>query len=1565
MADFSLDEFNTESVISTGLIAPIALEFLSDGRMLVVEKEGKVLIADPETGQFETYLDISSVVNSGQERGLLEIAVPPDFDPTGETGDNHIYLFYSRSADTNHAVIGRFEHQENAGGLTSRADTGSEELVWIDTDDISSPAHYGAGLDFGPDEKLWLTTSDKFNTTNDGEGGAGSDDVSVDLESTSGKIIRVNRDGTIPDGTDGWPANPYVDGVIDGPYPSAGVTPDPSIWAYGLRNAFRADWDLENELLYIGEVGGNRGISRDDVHVASLDQAGAFYGWNFWEGVDSVKSYNSNAVFDPDDFPQPDQDLADPANGDYFSAPIYDIGHSSLTGGFVYRGDMFPNAFDGVYFFGNYEENYIRFLELDETGREVEAVHEFSSEISADAAFIVFLGEGPDGALYYINYSATGGQVQRIVYQGDFAPSIDTAEVTDAQGDPTDGFGPSAPLDVTFSATITDADTPLSNVTYSLNFGDGTAPITNASVDPSTGEISVDHTYAAAGDYSAQLSVSDGDNTVFATPFNITVGDPNDAPEILSAVPDIAFGEPSLVVTFTATVDDPDVDDPPQSLTYSWDFGDGSVALEGSPNADGEIVVQHTYTDVGLFNAVLTISDGEAPDVLSDSIPIRVGEVSGLPVTDGLVMQVESFIKIGLGEDGTTVTEWLDQSGNGNNLTAQGDPQLVENATPTGQPAIVFDGVGDAIGRSDSLTSFALGNDPRTMFFVVDYETVTNDEAAGLVYGNDSDNQAFGLTLDGNENDFNIHGWNSDLATDVDGVDDPATGEERGFVSHAVVFDGSIYRHYVNGEQIDSGAASFNTVMERLVIGQNLDGGETPMKVAAALVFNRALSTSEFDAIEEYLQTTYIGETVVEPPSDYVEQIGTPAADTLTGADGQRDGLYGRANNDVLKGLGDDDLLDGEEGDDRLEGGAGNDILRDGTGDDKVFGGAGEDFFLVQGGGLDRFTGGAGADILKLTEALLENGTTDAVKFVDYQSGDAIDLGGASVNSVNELNNRVKIFVGPDNDLVEVIGTGSYSGILFGSYDDPTGGGSDNTPPVAVPDLPVGDEDTTITGQVTATDADGDGVTLSKESDPSNGSVTVEGDGSYSYVPNLNFNGSDSFDVRASDGKGGVDVVTVNVTVVPVNDAPVAADDSGTGPQDTTLTGDLQATDVDGDPLTYSLDVGATSGTANVASDGSWSYEPTAGFFGTDSFTFTVVDGNDGLDIGTVLVTILEANTPPVAVPDTPVGDEDTKITGQVTATDDDDDPVTLTKASDPSNGTVVVASDGSYSYMPNLNFNGSDSFDVLASDGKGGEDTVTVNVTVQPVNDAPVASDDSGAGPQDTTLTGQVSASDVDGDALTYNLDTGASSGTASVGPDGSWSYEPNAGFVGTDSFTYVVDDSNGGVDTGTVSITITNEPDTDLIELTGTPGNDVIAAPDGQDYAISGLAGDDKLYGGNGNDLLIDGDGDDKMFGGGGNDVFVFTGSGDNDRATGGSGEDTFRLSSDLLTNGVFDRVNVIDYVAGQDVIDLNGATYTSVQELSNRVILTVGPDGERLDIKGVTMLEQITFVDDLTGI
>ncbi|HIF9440980.1 TPA: retention module-containing protein, partial [Photobacterium damselae] len=363
-----------------------------------------------------------------------------------------------------------------------------------------------------------------------------------------------------------------------------------------------------------------------------------------------------------------------------------------------------------------------------------------------------------------------------------------------------------------------------------------------------------------------------------------------------------------------------------------------------------------------------------------------------------------------------------------------------------------------------------------------------------------------------------------------------------------------------------------------------------------------------------------------------------------------------------------------------------------------------------------------------------------------------------------------------------------------------------------VNDAPVGEdvsaetqEETAVTGQLIATDVDGDNLTFKPGSDPTNGSVTVNPDGSWEYVPNSDFNGEDSFTVVVDDGNGGTDTITVTVNVTPVNDAPVGEDVSAETQEETAVTGQLTATDVDGDNLTFKPGTNPENGSVTINSDGSWEYVPNPDFNGEDSFTVVVDDGNGGTDTITVTVNVTPVNDAPVGEDVSAETQEETAVTGQLIATDVDGDNLTFKPGSDPTNGQVTVNPDGSWEYVPNSDFNGEDSFTVVVDDGNGGTDTITVTVNVTPVNDAPVGEDVSAETQEETAVTGQLTATDVDGDNLSFKPGSNPENGSVTVNPDGSWEYVPNPDFNGEDSFTVVVDDGNGGSDTITVTVNVT----------------------------------------------------------------------------------------------------------------------------------------------------------------
>jgi large repetitive protein len=188
-----------------------------------------------------------------------------------------------------------------------------------------------------------------------------------------------------------------------------------------------------------------------------------------------------------------------------------------------------------------------------------------------------------------------------------------------------------------------------------------------------------------------------------------------------------------------------------------------------------------------------------------------------------------------------------------------------------------------------------------------------------------------------------------------------------------------------------------------------------------------------------------------------------------------------------------------------------------------------------------------------------------------------------------------------------------------------------NDAPVAFNDLVAGVEDIVIAGAVLGndTDVDGDALTASVVSAPANGTVTLDtATGAFVYTPAANFNGTDSFTYQANDGTADSNVATVTLTVTPINDAPIAVDDTYTTNENTALTvaaGAILAndSDVDGDALTvFPLGGQTLHGFLVLFADGAFTYTPDANFNGTDSFTYLANDGTADSNVATVTLTV-------------------------------------------------------------------------------------------------------------------------------------------------------------------------------------------------------------------------------------------------------------------------------------------------------------------------------------------------------
>jgi PKD repeat protein len=823
----SLSGFS-DRVVKTGLNQPIALGFLPDGRMLVLHKGGEILIMDPNSGATAPYMTLTNI-DSGGEKGLLDIVLAPEFDPTAP-GADYFYLYYTPAAPQN-ARIARFTHQENGGGLTSRGSVGSEVAIWHDTENYFACCHYGGGLDIGPDNKLWLSTSDKFTAPNPGEGGT-NQNLPQNLTSASGKVIRINRDGSIPDGTDGWPANPFTDPVDDDPQLAGNQNYLDSIWAYGLRNPFRASWDLPTGRFIMGEVGGNvQTISHEDVHVASLDLPGVNYGWPYYEGTPRVQVLDPNGPYAPTHGFDPTV-----AEDPVFSFPHAGMG-ASITGGEVYRGDLFPAVWDGVYFYGDFTRDTIRYLTFDPSGQ-VTGNFDFkpTPQIPSNADQVVFVGQGIDGGLYY---ALIGGRIRRVLHNnGNEAPVMGNVSAS-----PTSG---TAPLQVNFSAQLSDPENDA--LTYTWYFGDGNSQ----SGATAGGLTTAAHSYTVDGNYSAYLKISDGNQTVFSQVFTIEVGSGNLPPTIDQFAAFPGAGEVPLQVSFTAQATDPEA----LPLTYELVFGDGNSSGVKPVPAGGQINESYTYTTEGNFNARLSVWDA-VHTTQSTPLPIVVGDSEFPPVVSGLVMLLQSDIKVSV-STGTTVAAWLDGSGFGNNLTALGDPQIVAGATPGGLPAIEFDGNGDKLERlaTESLNNLPGNDSDRTMFVIANYIN-TQGSDAGVAYGKGSYNRAFGLTADGATGNLEVQGW-----ADVNDLTSPNQGVGIGWTIQSSILSSDNATLFQNGLEIASWFHVYQTRLDaptsKFVIGEEISGaGFGHIEIAAVLIYDRALSAGEHQQVYDYLYSKY------------------------------------------------------------------------------------------------------------------------------------------------------------------------------------------------------------------------------------------------------------------------------------------------------------------------------------------------------------------------------------------------------------------------------------------------------------------------------------------------------------------------------------------------------------------------------------------------------------------------------------------------------------------------------------------------------------------------------------
>ena len=619
-----------------GVPSPTDVAFTPDGRMLVTSQGGAFRVYDSAGALLGTQSLPASQICSNSERGLLGVAVDPDF-----AANRHVYLFYTRrkpGGDCGTASpitpltpanrVSRFTLPP-----TNVLDLASEVVL---LDEMPSPAgnHNAGDLAFGRDGHLYVSIGDG-GCDYAGGGCAGSNDASRDEHVLTGKLLRVTVN---PDGSTSIPpTNPYQGPdsercALTGRTVTPGKVRCRETFAWGLRNPFRfaLDPNAAGTHLFVNDVGQG---AREEI---DLGQGGADYGWNCKEGslVTGACASVPPGVLDP---------LFEYGRGAIPGTSA--SGCSSITGGAFVPNGTWPAAYEGTYLFADFVCGWIFRL----SAAAPYAAADFATGLgNSSATSLVFGPYGTTQALYYTTY-AGGGQVRRIAY----ALPGNNPPVAVASGSPLTG---PAPLTVTFSAAGSSDPDPGDTLTYFWSFGDG-------GPEQSTTSLTIQHTYTGAGSYTARLRARD-DKLAFSAAVTLLVQPGNTPPvaTIVSPAPGATFAVGQSITLTGSGTDAQDGTLPAGRLTWSVLLhhdthvhpflgpvtGNGIVLTAPAP--EDLAAAETSYLEVQLTATDLS---GATHTVSRDLLPTKV-DVTFATAPPGLSVFVNGFTLTGP----RTVTSW-------------------------------------------------------------------------------------------------------------------------------------------------------------------------------------------------------------------------------------------------------------------------------------------------------------------------------------------------------------------------------------------------------------------------------------------------------------------------------------------------------------------------------------------------------------------------------------------------------------------------------------------------------------------------------------------------------------------------------------------------------------------------------------------------------------------------------------------------------------------------------------------------------------------------------------------
>ena len=423
--------------------------------------------------------------------------------------------------------------------------------------------------------------------------------------------------------------------------------------------------------------------------------------------------------------------------------------------------------------------------------------------------------------------------------------------------------------------------------------------------------------------------------------------------------------------------------------------------------------------------------------------------------------------------------------------------------------------------------------------------------------------------------------------------------------------------------------------------------------------------------------------------------------------------------------------------------------------------------------------------------------------------------------------------------------------------------------------------------QLSAVDKENDSLIYNIVTLPQHGTASLTGN-RVVYTPNPGFSGVDSFWYKSNDGTEDSNVAIVNISVSHVNHAPVAIPSTIETDEDMPIDITLQAHDTDaGDVLTYRLVSAPLLGSVTITGN-TLHYVPFTNQYGTETLHFVVNDGHVDSADATVTITVNAQNDAPVADAMMIQTAEDTPKDAIFSATDVEGDALTFEIVQQPSHGTATVVQNRVH-YSPEANFHGTDSFTYRANDGKTDSNIAMVAVTVTAVNDIPEVVTQNYSVMENNTLDITLSGTDIDGDTLTYFHNTPAHGTLSGSGKD--LVYTPFTDYSGVDSFQYWVNDGTVDSEKKSVTITVTQLPN---------------SAPVAQDA-------------------------DQNLFEDGSSDITLFATDSENDTLT-------FRLDTLPAHGNVTLTGNIAHYVPNKDYFGTDSFTFIANDSKADSNIATV---------------------------